>query len=77
MTDHKGTATDFDPNVGECSLCELAALQSSARGSRFWRCLRADSDERFLRYPPLPVVSCSGYSPRMEVSEPPPEKTRS
>jgi hypothetical protein len=57
-------ATEFDPGVGQCSICAFAAVQGSARGSRFWRCLRADSEERFLRYPPLPVVDCPGYSER-------------
>jgi hypothetical protein len=38
------------------------------RGGRsaFWRCARADSDPRFLRYPPLPVRACPGFAPREE-----------
>ena len=64
------TATDFDPLVGQCSLCEFATVQSNPRGNQFWRCLRADSDERFLRYPPLPVADCRGYSPRVETGAP-------
>jgi len=30
--------------------------------SAFVRCALSDSDERFLRYPPLPVVSCVGFA---------------
>jgi hypothetical protein len=47
--------------VGLCAGCRFAALQRSARGSRFWRCRRADSDPGFARYPPLPVRSCAGF----------------
>ncbi len=50
-----------DPKVGLCSACRFASLQTSARGSRFWRCLRADSDPSYRRYPPLPVHSCPGF----------------
>jgi hypothetical protein len=36
-------------------------LQRTARGSEFSRCLRADTDPRFPRYPRLPVLACPGY----------------
>jgi hypothetical protein len=36
-------------------------VQTTARGSRFWRCTRADADRGFARYPRLPVVECVGY----------------
>jgi len=49
---------DSDP--GLCARCAHAALQINARGSRFWRCRLADSDDRFRRYPPLPVLRCDG-----------------
>jgi hypothetical protein len=52
-----------DPRVGLCSRCAHARIQQSARGSTFWRCARADSDERFRRYPPLPVRTCTGHEP--------------
>ena len=64
MSERAESTADFDPRVGQCSVCERSAVQSSARGSRFWRCLRADEDEGFRRYPPLPVTNCPGYSPR-------------
>jgi hypothetical protein len=34
---------------------------TNRRGSTFYRCLRADTDPRFTRYPPLPVRACPGY----------------
>jgi hypothetical protein len=50
-----------DPAVGLCADCRHARAQETARGSRFWRCLRAEDDARFARYPRLPVVRCAGY----------------
>ena len=52
---------DADPAVGLCSLCAFARVQPSARGSVFWRCLRAQSDPTFPSYPPLPVERCPGF----------------
>jgi hypothetical protein len=49
--------------VGLCAGCRFAALQRSARGGRFWRCRRADSEPGYLRYPPLPVRRCPGFEP--------------
>jgi hypothetical protein len=54
----------FDPRVGLCSNCALAREQRSAKGSTFWRCTRAQSDPRYVAYPPLPVRTCPGYEPR-------------
>ena len=47
--------------VGLCVDCRHARVQETARGSRFWRCTRAESDPRFPRYPRLPVLQCPGY----------------
>jgi hypothetical protein len=47
--------------AGLCASCGHARTQRSARGGIFWRCARAESDPRFLRYPPLPVTRCSGH----------------
>jgi hypothetical protein len=35
--------------------------QTTRRGSSFFRCARAESDDRFLRYPPIPVRVCPGF----------------
>ena len=51
----------LDPAVGLCSGCRHAARQESDRGAVFWRCLRAERDTDFRRYPPLPVERCPGY----------------
>jgi len=52
---------DLDPDVGLCSCCRHARVTTTARDSRFWRCLRAEDDRRFKRYPRLPIVKCPGY----------------
>jgi len=50
---------------GLCGSCREARVQTSARGGRFWRCGLAERDDRFPRYPALPVRACSGYAPTM------------
>jgi hypothetical protein len=49
------------PDVGLCAECRHARVQRNARGSKFWRCLRADTEPEFERYPRLPVLRCPGY----------------
>jgi hypothetical protein len=61
MTTTKSSAGRPDP--GLCARCTHARVQRSARGSAFWRCLRADTDPAFRRYPPLPVLRCPGFEP--------------
>jgi hypothetical protein len=50
-----------EASVGLCARCKVASVQRSARGGRFWRCGRADTDAAYLRYPPLPVLRCPGF----------------
>lgn len=47
---------------GLCERCQHARVVASAR-SAFLRCGLADSDPRFPRYPPLPVLRCAGFAP--------------
>jgi len=47
--------------VGLCASCRWVRIVQNRRGSVFYRCLRADTDPRFVRYPPLPVLQCPGY----------------
>jgi len=46
---------------GLCATCRFAQVIRSDRGSEFLLCLRAKTDPRFRRYPPLPVRACQGY----------------
>ena len=45
---------------GLCATCVHLELVGS-RTSVFVRCLLSDADDRFPRYPPLPVRRCAGY----------------
>jgi hypothetical protein len=55
-----------DPDVGLCAACRHARVVETARGSRFWRCARAERDPHYVRYPPLPVRACRGHEPRAD-----------
>ena len=49
--------------IGLCGVCLYRRAQVSKRGRVFYRCARADADPSFSRYPPLPVLRCSGHEP--------------
>ena len=55
---------------GLCATCTWVRVVKNRRGSVFLRCLRADSDPRFVKYPPLPVLRCPGYDPRDPSDDP-------
>jgi hypothetical protein len=49
--------------VGLCANCTQARTIRSAKGSEFWLCEQSKTDPRFKKYPPLPVLHCTGFSP--------------
>jgi GNAT superfamily N-acetyltransferase len=62
---------------GQCGTCRQAQVVASDRGAVFYLCLRARTDPRFPRYPPLPRWQCAGYDPspsddRVPVTDQPP-----
>ena len=56
--------------VGLCASCTHATVIASARGSVFHRCDLSFTDERFPRYPRLPVLACAGYRSTDPAQEP-------
>ena len=54
------------PAAGLCTVCRHCRTVATTRGSVFYRCVRADTEPRFARYPRLPVVSCTGYEAAAE-----------
>ncbi|MBI5361557.1 MAG: hypothetical protein HZA53_00155 [Planctomycetes bacterium] len=44
-----------------CPSCKHVQRVTSAKSSVFWLCARSKADARFPKYPPQPVVSCSGH----------------
>lgn len=49
---------------GLCARCGHRREVTSARGTRYVLCALSRTDDRFPRYPRLPVRSCSGFDPR-------------
>jgi hypothetical protein len=67
---HRITAETGDVGVfiltshpGLCATCQYVEATETRRGSVFYRCLRAQTDASFRKYPPLPVRQCRGYQP--------------
>ncbi|PYN36424.1 MAG: hypothetical protein DME01_07780 [Candidatus Rokuibacteriota bacterium] len=46
---------------GLCAGCTHARVVTSARGASFVLCGRSRTDERFAKYPRLPVLACVGF----------------
>jgi hypothetical protein len=44
-----------------CDSCRWKRDIVSGTGSRFLLCQLSQSDPKFAKYPPQPVLSCSGY----------------
>ena len=56
--------TDADRRAGLCASCAHARRVTSSRGSTFILCARSQTDTRYPKYPPLPVLRCAGHEPR-------------
>jgi len=46
-----------------CASCEHMREVISGTGSRFFLCRLSQTEQRFPKYPPQPVVRCGGYKP--------------
>jgi hypothetical protein len=55
--------TTRGPDPGLCGNCQHARTVESDRGSTFYMCELSFKDRLFPKYPPLPVLTCSGYTP--------------
>jgi hypothetical protein len=56
------------------SLCETCAFMREVvtpKGSRFLLCRLSQSNSDFPKYPPQPVVRCSGYRPKHRAPDAP------
>jgi len=54
--------------AGLCEDCVHARRVASAKGSQFVLCELSQLDTRFAKYPRLPVLTCSGYAPRISTA---------
>jgi len=59
-------ASSIQTRPGLCGDCVNARRIASDRGSIFFLCQLAITDDRFKKYPRLPVLSCVGYEPKKE-----------
>ena len=54
-----------EQRAGLCDSCAHTQVITSSHGSVFHLCRLSFTDPRFPRYPPLPVLQCVGYEPRV------------
>jgi hypothetical protein len=48
--------------AGLCESCRNVRVVDTRKGSRFYLCELSETDPRFPKYPPTPVLRCVGYS---------------
>ena len=48
-------------NAGLCDTCKHQKVVRNTRGSVFSMCERSKTDDRYPKYPRLPVERCAGY----------------
>jgi uridine kinase len=48
-------------DAGLCAKCRFARVNRTRRATTYLRCTAAAWDERLVKYPQLPVVTCVGY----------------
>ena len=54
---------DANPHLGLCADCLHARFIKSSKGSQFLLCQLSHTDPSFPKYPRLPILACSGYTP--------------
>ena len=52
-----------ETRAGLCATCRHRKENRNDRGSVFVFCRKSESDPRFPKYPPLPVLRCDGHEP--------------
>jgi ssDNA-binding Zn-finger/Zn-ribbon topoisomerase 1 len=52
-----------------CQSCSHKKEIVSGKGSRFLLCQLSQTDRHYPKYPPQPVVKCSGYTRAIESQE--------
>jgi hypothetical protein len=53
-------------NPSLCESCTSMREVVSGKGSRFLLCQLSATNPAFAKYPPQPIVRCSGYLPKIE-----------
>lgn len=60
----EGGASNEQLHVGLCARCQFMRRICSPRGSTFYFCAKSKVAPNFPKYPRLPVLACSGYTPQ-------------
>ena len=60
-TPDPGGLTPLGMNAGLCDTCKHQKVVRNTRGSVFSMCERSKTDDRYPKYPRLPVERCAGY----------------
>ena len=55
-----------DIDTGLCGRCVHAIVRPTRRGTTYLRCALAQQDDRFPKYPRLPMLACPGFADRRE-----------
>jgi hypothetical protein len=64
---HEGVPQTLTPSlaaadrIGLCATCVHVQRVVSSKGAAFYLCRKSETDDRFPRYPALPVRRCAGY----------------
>ncbi len=51
-------------HAGLCDSCRHQKVVGNTRGSSFSLCERSKADDRYPKYPRVPVRECAGHEPR-------------
>lgn len=62
--DLRGRTENVSNTESLCHGCRHKRDIVSAKGSRFILCLLSQTDRRFTKYPPQPLIRCQGYAAR-------------
>jgi len=62
------------PPAGLCDACRHQRVVGTTRGSRFSLCERSREDDRYPRYPRVPVSECAGFEPGHGAKAQPPRE---
>ena len=52
------------PFAGLCDTCRYQRIIGNTRGSQFSMCEKSKEDQRFPKYPRIPVAACPGFERR-------------
>jgi hypothetical protein len=64
-----GMPRPSSPPAGLCDSCRHQQVVRTTRGSSFSLCRRWKEDDRYPRYPRLPVLRCRGHEQRAAAGE--------